>query len=165
VHAIGVYGVMHNDLHADNIIFFPAKPETPSKVCVIDFGHAGLREDESDIDREECVYVQGDETRVRRHLSDLGVRDPDPQRPEIFPNPPVWNRWAEGKGRRWCESAGEQWDGPEGVKLIEPIRWKLRDEVTAWLDARDAGLLVGAAPPRPGSPDFIPLSREEETQN
>ncbi|KAF9508211.1 hypothetical protein BS47DRAFT_1488477 [Hydnum rufescens UP504] len=156
-------GVIHNDLHANNVIFSPAKPETPSNVYVIDFGHAGLREDESDIDWGECLYVQGDEMRVRRHLSDVGVRDPDPQRPDIFPNAPgavVWNRWAEGKGRRWCEAAGEQWDGPGGVKLIEPIQWKPRDEVTGWPDARDAGLLAGAAPPRPGSPDFTPLSRD-----
>jgi serine/threonine protein kinase len=169
VHAIGVYGVIHNDLRAENIIFSPAKPETPTKVYVIDFGHYGLREDESDSDWEECVYTLGDETRVRRHLSDLGVRDPDPQRPQIYPKPGgavAWNRWAETEGRRWCEPVSEQWDGPECVKLVEPIRWKLRDEVTAWLDARDAGLLVGAAPPRPGSPDFIPLSRDmvEETQ-
>ncbi|KAF9512541.1 hypothetical protein BS47DRAFT_1054620 [Hydnum rufescens UP504] len=170
VHAIGVHGVIHNDLRDDNIIFFPAKPEKPTKACIIDFGHAGLREDESDTDWEECLYMTGDEARVRLHLALLGVRDVDPQRAKIFPNPHganFWNHWAEGNGRRWCEPAGEQWDGPEGVRLIEPIRWKLRDEVTAWLDARDAGLLAGPAPPRPGSPDFVPLSRDvvEETQN
>ncbi|KAF9508215.1 hypothetical protein BS47DRAFT_244746 [Hydnum rufescens UP504] len=83
---------------------------------------------------------------VRLHLSEARGPGSDPQWPEIFPNVPgaiVWNRWAEGKGRRWCQGAGERWDGPEGVKLIEPIRWKLWDKVTAWLDARDAGPWLG----------------------
>ena len=39
------------------------------------------------------------------------------------------------------------------IRLEEPIRW-LRDDVAAWLAAKEAGLLTGVDSPRPGSPDY-----------
>ena len=59
----------------------------------------------------------------------------------------------EREGQRWCVPT-EDWAGPGGIKLDEPIRWKFRDDVASWLTAKQAGLLTGVDPPRPGSPDY-----------
>ena len=49
------------------------------------------------------------------------------------------------RGQRWCIPT-EDWTGPGEIKLDEPIRWKLRDDVAS---AKQAGLLTGVDPPRP----------------
>ena len=88
-----------------------------------------------------------------------GIRDRDPIFSEIYPGPhgaKHWNGYGEREGKRWCIPA-QDWMGPGGVKLDEPIQWKLRDDVASWLAAKEAGLLTGVDPPRPGSPDYVPL--------
>ncbi|KAF8352336.1 hypothetical protein F5887DRAFT_1068668 [Amanita rubescens] len=68
-----------------------------------------------------------------------------------------WNSMVNTQGQRWCIPT-EDWTGPGGIKLDEPIRWKLRDDVASWLAAKQAGLLTGVDPSRPGSPDYVPFS-------
>jgi serine/threonine protein kinase len=151
------HGIIHLDLRADNILFSSYQP---SRVVVIDFGQSLLREHESDSEWESAVELEGNENLVKQLLHKAGIRDLDPRLPEIFPNPrgaKSWNWWAETQGQRWCVPT-EDWTGPGGVRLDEPIRWKLRDEVASWLTAKQAGLLTGVDPPRPGSPDYVPVT-------
>ncbi|KAF8487937.1 hypothetical protein JB92DRAFT_3148402 [Gautieria morchelliformis] len=160
-HAFGVHGVIHGDIRPDHIVFSPEGPTPLTRAVILDFGHSSLRREMPTPEWEECVHVNGDNWVVRRYLSDRDIRDVDPERALIFPTAKGavhWNNWAKSLGRRWCEPTDEQWVGPEGVKLTQPVRWKLKDEVTAWLDAKDAGLVVGPDPPRPGSPDFVPIA-------
>jgi serine/threonine protein kinase len=151
------HGVIHCDLRADNIIF---SSQQPSRVVVIDFGQSISREHASDSEWESIVESEGNENMVKHLLHKSRIRDLDPRLPQIYPNPhgaKNWNWWAETQGQRWCVPT-EDWTGPGSVRLDEPIRWKLKDEVTAWLAAKHAGLLTGVDPPRPGSPGYVPLS-------
>ena len=59
------------------------------------------------------------------------------------------------KGKASVGAFPQDWMGPGGVKLDEPIQ--LRDDVASWLAAKEVGLLTGIDPPRPGSPDYVPL--------
>jgi serine/threonine protein kinase len=92
VHELGQCGVVHGDLHKSNIIFShgPAhSTDAPfSRVVILDFGQAILREDEvGDDDWNELVESEGDFRRACLHLHQAGIRDEDPVLPHIFPNP------------------------------------------------------------------------------
>ncbi|KAF8344721.1 hypothetical protein F5887DRAFT_1134365 [Amanita rubescens] len=154
--AIPSRGVIHGDLRTDNILF----SQQPSRVVVIDFGESILRkEDQSDSEWESVVKTEGDEIHVKQLLHKNGIRYFDPSFPKIFPIPQgadFWNTSVNTYGQRWCVPT-EDWTGPGGIRLDEPIRWKLRDDVASWLTAKEAGLLTGVDPPRPGSPDYVPL--------
>ena len=149
------HGLIHCDLRADNILF----SQQPSRVVVFDFGQSALRGDESDSEWEFAVKAEGDENHVKQLLHKAGIRYFDPFFPKIFPNPNGanhWNAMVKVRGQRWCVPT-EDWMGPDGVRLDNPIKWKLRDEVASWLAAKRAGLLTGVDPPRPGSPDYVPV--------
>ncbi|KAF8329011.1 hypothetical protein F5887DRAFT_131445 [Amanita rubescens] len=149
------YGIIHCDLHTDNILF----SQQLSRVVVIDFGQSILREDESDSEWEFAVQTERNEVLVKLLLHKAGIRYFDPCLPKIFPNPlgaDYWNSMVNTQGQRWCIPT-EDWTGPGGIRLDEPIRWKLRDDVASWLAAKQAGLLTGVDPPRPGSPDYVPV--------
>ena len=149
------HGLIHCDLRADNILF----SQQPSRVVVFDFGQSALRGDESDSEWEFAVKAEGDENHVKQLLHKAGIRYFDPFFPKIFPNPNGanhWNAMVKARGQRWCVPT-EDWMGPDGVRLDNPIKWKLRDEVASWLAAKRAGLLTGVDPPRPGSPDYVPV--------
>ncbi|KAF8705661.1 hypothetical protein AX14_013827 [Amanita brunnescens Koide BX004] len=149
------HGIIHCDLRPDNILF---SQQTP-RVVVIDFGQSILRGDKSDSEWESVVRAEGDENHVKLLLHKAGIRYLDPFFPQIFPNPRGANHWnalVKMQGQRWCVPT-EDWTGPDGVKLDNPIKWKLRDDVASWLTAKQAGLLTGVDPPRPGSPDYVPV--------
>lgn len=158
VRSFASHGVNHCDLNPDNILI---SSQQPSWVVVIDFGESLLRGDKvSDSGWGSTVESEGDEAYVNLQLDKAGIRDLDPRFFEIYPGPngvKHWNRYGEREGKRWCVPL-EDWIGPNGVKLDKPIRWKLRDDVTSWLAANKAGLLTGADPPRPGSPDYVPVT-------
>ena len=144
------YGIIYCDLHTDNILFSLRL----SRVVVIDFGQSFVREDELDSEWEFTVKTEGNEGLVKRLLHKAGIRYFDPCLPKIFPSPDGayhWNALVKARGQRWCVPT-EDWTGPGGIRLDEPIRWKLRDNVASWLAAKQAGLLIGVDPPRPGSP-------------
>ncbi|KAI0804720.1 hypothetical protein BC629DRAFT_1437977 [Irpex lacteus] len=57
------YGVIHDDLHLENILF------TPRRVVIIDFGCAGFKEEgEGEEEWTKAVSFIGDRARIRRHL-------------------------------------------------------------------------------------------------
>jgi serine/threonine protein kinase len=155
VRSFASHGVNHGDINPGNILF---SSRQPSQVVVIDFGECFFRRDEaSDSEWRSIVEVEGDETWVNQQLDKAGIRDLDPHLPKIYPGPDGAegrNSYGEREGKRWCVPT-EEWMGPGGVKLDEPIRWKLRDDVAAWLAAKEVGLLTGIDPPRPGSPDYV----------
>ena len=64
------YGIIHCDLHTDNILF----SQQPSRVVVIDFGQSILRENESDSEWESAVETEGNEVLVKLLLHKAGIR-------------------------------------------------------------------------------------------
>ena len=153
--AFASHGIIHCDIRADNILFSLKAPWA----VVIVFGQSALREDESDSEWESVVTTEGNEKLVKRLLHEAGIRYLDPFLPQIFPDPrgaDHWHALVKMQGQRWCVST-EDWTGSGGIRLDGPIRWKLRDEVASWLAAKQAGLVTGVDPPRPGSPDYVPI--------
>jgi serine/threonine protein kinase len=149
------HGIIHCDIRKDNILF----SLKPPRAVVLDFGESAACEDESDSEWESIVTTEGNERLVKRLLHEAGIRYFDPFLPYIMNGPRgahYWNAMVNMRGQRWC-IATEDWTGAGGIRLDEPIRWKLRDEIISWLAAKEAGLLTGVDPQRPGSPDYVPL--------
>ena len=155
VSSFASHGIIHSDIRTGNILI----SLQPPWAVVIDFGQSALREDESDSEWESAVTTEGNEKLVKRLLHDAGIRYSDPFLPHIFHGPrgaDHWNAMVKLRGQRWCV-ATEDWTGLDGIRLDEPIKWKLRDEVASWLAAKQAGLVTSVDPPRPGSPDYVPV--------
>ena len=145
------YGVLHRDIRSPNILISP-----PSRISIIDFGHAKIRT--SDEEWKQEVQEEQEIAALRFLLNKRCVRDRSPfdtryrgpqHRIRFFNNlfhanvakyPAEWRR-------RWYNEVPQTVGAnQEGISL-----WLLREEVAAWLDARPPppqGFLTS----RPGSP-------------
>ena len=72
VDSFGSYGVVHTDVHWNNVLFTPSM--RPTRVVVIDFGCGGVRtEDEDEDGWKECVRFNDDNGHVRLMLKQRGI--------------------------------------------------------------------------------------------
>ena len=66
VDEFGAFGVVHNDLNLGNIIFSPRYQ--PTRAAIIDFGEAGVREEEDEFEWAGIVEECADSTWIRKRF-------------------------------------------------------------------------------------------------
>jgi len=66
VDEFGAFGVVHTDLNPGNIIFFPGYQ--PTRAAIIDFGEAGVREEEDEFEWARIVEECADSIWLRKRL-------------------------------------------------------------------------------------------------
>lgn len=152
VHQFPAYGVLHADIRSANIVI-----SSPTRIVVLDFGHAILRTaDINDEDWEERVERREETVAIgfilqKRHIRDMSPLDNRGTELQSCFNGCIGqysNDWIE----RWYHDVHLTEPIDESIPIQERLHWRLRDEVAGWFDSRLPAPLHYLVP-RPGSPE------------
>lgn len=142
VYTFPSYGLMQRDVRSSNILI------SPSRVAIIDFGEAILREEGvSDDEWNAQVRTEDEDEAVRFILNNRHIRDRTPFDNRYTDFTGTIRQYSEEWKRRWYNKVSEA----EG-KHPDDLEWFVKDDVAIWLDTRPLPSQCFLVP-RPGSPE------------
>ena len=150
VHTFPTYGVLHRDIRSPNILI-----SSPTRIVIIDFGHAAIRrEDASDDEWNERIKTQDEVHALRLILHHRQIRAMTPVNSRYWSpgylSPNDLRKYSEEWKRRWYDEMPPiaRATGPPWLEEA----WRLKDDIGTWLNSRPPPPQCFLMP-RPGTPE------------